>query len=98
MVHVRTTDYTFKIPEGAFGDSNYGKYLNNPSSIKSSECTVNDSFQRTYSINTTLTGIREINTDTNAQKVIYDLQGRRIEHVTKAGVYIINGKKLFIKK
>ena len=98
MVHVRTTDYTFKIPEGAFGDSNYGKYLNNPSSIKSSECTVNDSFQRTYSINTTLTGIREINTDTNAQKVIYDLQGRRVEHVTKAGVYIINGKKLFIKK
>lgn len=98
MVHVRTTDYTFKIPEGAFGDSNYGKYLNNPSSIKSSECTVNDSFQRTYSINSTLTGIREINTDTNAQKVIYDLQGRRVEHVTKAGVYIINGKKLFIKK
>lgn len=98
MVHVRTTDYAFKIPEGAFGDSNYGKYLKNPNSVKSSDCTVNDSFMRTYSINTTLTGIRDINADANTPKVIYDLQGRRVEHVTKAGVYIVNGKKLFIKK
>lgn len=98
MVHVRTTDYAFKIPEGAFGDSNYGKYLKNPNSVKSSDCTVNDSFMRTYSINTTLTGIRDINAEGNAKKVIYDLQGRRVEHVTKAGVYIVNGKKLFIKK
>jgi hypothetical protein len=29
---------------------------------------------------------------------VYDLQGRRVERVTKAGVYIVNGKKLFIKK
>lgn len=98
MVHVRTTDYTFKIPEGAFGDSNYGKYLKDPNSVKSSDCTVNDSFMRTYSINTTLTGIRDINAEGNAQKVIYDLQGRRVERVTKTGVYIVNGKKLFIKK
>lgn len=98
MVHVRTTDYSFKIPEGAFGDSNYGKYLKDPSSVKSSDCTVNDSFMKTYSINTTLAGIHEVNTNSNVKKVIYDLQGRRVEHVTKAGVYIINGKKLFIKK
>ena len=98
MVHVRTTDYAFKIPEGAFGDSNYSKYLKDPNSVKSSDCTVNDSFMRTYSINTTLTGIRDINAEGNAQKVIYDLQGRRVERVTKTGVYIVNGKKLFIKK
>ena len=98
MVHVRTTDYTFKIPEGAFGDSNYGRYLNNPSSIKSSECTVNDSFMSTYSINTTLTGIRDINAEDNAAKVIYDLQGRRVERVTKTGIYIVNGKKTVIWK
>lgn len=98
MVHVRTTDYTFKIPEGAFGDSNYGKYLKDPSSVKSSDCTVNDSFTSTYSINTTLTGIRDINADDNAAKVIYDLQGRRVERVTKTGIYIVNGKKTVIWK
>jgi hypothetical protein len=27
----------------------------------------------------------------------FDLQGRRIEHPTKAGVYIKNGKKVVIK-
>lgn len=98
MVHVRTTDYTFKIPEGAFGDSNYGKYLKDPSSVKSSDCTVNDSFTSTYYINTTLTGIRDINADDNAAKVIYDLQGRRVERVTKTGIYIVNGKKTVIWK
>ena len=98
MVHVRTTDYTFKIPEGAFGDSNYGKYLKDPSSVKSSDCTVNDSFTCTYYINTTLTGIRDINADDNAAKVIYDLQGRRVERVTKTGIYIVNGKKTVIWK
>lgn len=98
MVHVRTTDYSFKIPEGAFGDSNYGKYLKDPSSVKSADCTVNDSFMRTYSVNTTLTGIRDINTDVNAKKVIYDLQGRRVERISKPGLYIVNGKKVLIKK
>ncbi len=98
MVHVRTTDYAFKIPEGAFGDSNYGKYLKDPSSVTSSDCTVNDSFMRTYSINTTLTGIRDISTEGNAPKVIYDLLGRRVERVTKTGIYIVNGKKMVIRK
>ena len=98
MVHVRTTDYTFKIPEGAFGDSNYGKYLKDPSSVKSSDCTVNVSFMKTYSINTSLTGIRDINAEGNAPKVIYDLQGRRVECITKTGIYIVNGKKMVIRK
>lgn len=29
------------IPEAAFGDSNFGKYLQNPSSVSQSDCTVN---------------------------------------------------------
>lgn len=98
IVKVRSTQYIFIIPEGAFGDGNYGKYLQNASSVSPSQCTVNDSYTRCYDINTTLTGIRDINADDNAAKVIYDLQGRRVERVTKTGIYIVNGKKTVIWK
>ena len=98
MVKVRTAQYIFIIPEGAFGDGNYGKYLQNASSVSPSQCTVNESYTRCYDINTTLTGIRDINAYDNAAKVIYDLQGRRVERVTKTGIYIVNGKKTVIWK
>ena len=31
------------------------------------------------------------------QDEIYDMQGRKVEHVSKKGLYIINGKKVVIK-
>lgn len=31
------------------------------------------------------------------QKIIYDLSGRRVNEVRKGGIYIVNGKKVFIK-
>ncbi len=98
LVKVRTTQYTFIFPEGAFGDANYGKYLKDPSSIASSACTVNDSYTKTYDINSELTGIDNVLRSSNAQKVIYDLQGRRVERITKTGIYIVNGKKMVIRK
>ena len=29
--------------------------------------------------------------------VIYDLTGRRIEKITNAGIYIVNGNKILVK-
>lgn len=44
--------------------------------------------------NKNLTGIDEITGGSEDIKVIHDLTGRRIDTVTSAGVYIVNGKKV----
>ena len=44
-----------------------------------------------------MTGINDIETENKTNAVIYDLTGRRIEKITNRGIYIINGKKTFIK-
>ena len=43
------------------------------------------------------TGIDNANVNHNANENIYDLQGRRVAQPTK-GLYIVNGKKVFINK
>ena len=42
------------------------------------------------------TGIEEIEIR-NEKEEIYDLTGRRVNEITKAGVYIVNGKKILVK-
>ena len=41
-------------------------------------------------------GIENI-TAGSAEKTIYDLTGRRVENITNAGIYIVNGKKVLVK-
>jgi hypothetical protein len=40
-----------------------------------------------------VTGISTLHSDQSQQKVIYDLQGRRVQHPSH-GIYIVNGKKV----
>ena len=42
------------------------------------------------------TAIEEVKGE-NTEKVIYDLTGRRVENITNAGIYIVNGKKVLVK-
>ena len=42
------------------------------------------------------TGIENVEVE-NASNVIYDLTGRRVEAITAAGIYIVNGKKTLVK-
>ena len=42
------------------------------------------------------TAIEEVEIEAT-ETVIYDLTGRRVNEITKAGVYIINGKKILVK-
>ena len=45
------------------------------------------------------TGIEDVEEDLNPVfEGIYDLNGRKLNEITKTGIYIVNGKKVFIKK
>ena len=46
--------------------------------------------------NSAATGINVISIDDN-DNVIYDLTGRRLNKITEAGLYIVNGKKVYVK-
>ena len=48
------------------------------------------------SFNAKPTAIEDALTDAE-ESTIYDLYGRRVTEVTKSGIYIVNGKKVFIK-
>ena len=43
------------------------------------------------------TAIKEVKGENGEVKAIYDLTGRRIENITNAGIYIVNGKKVLVK-
>lgn len=91
--------YAITYPDATFGDANFEKWLADPSSVKKSDCHVNKADHWYFSVdNANSTSIDNIKKDDNGENVIYDLQGRRVERVTKTGVYIVNGKKTVIRK
>ena len=52
----------------------------------------------TYTVdNDAVTGIDEVTTDSDKPSVIYDLMGRRVQNMSRPGIYIVNGKKV-VKK
>lgn len=87
--------YQYVIPAGTYGDANFGKYLKDKNSVSKSDCRVNGKYVIDVYIDNNATGIDTIESEKNV--VIYDMMGRRVSKITKAGVYIINGKK-YIKK
>ncbi len=91
--------YAITYPDAAFGDENFEKWLADSSSVNKSDCYVNKADHWYFSVdNDNPTSINNVKTDKNGEKVIYDLQGRRVNHVSKTGIYIVNGKKTVIRK
>ena len=57
---------------------------------------LNETYVFTFDGSSITTGIDNVEGE-NGVNVIYDLTGRKIENITKAGIYIINGKKVLVK-
>lgn len=93
---LRTDNYTVQIQKGTFGDANFGKYINGDKEINPSECRANPLIYKTlYVNNEQATSISDLNiSGTQAENVIYDLTGRRIQSMSHPGVYIVNGRKV----
>lgn len=86
---ILTTDPGFKKPDE--GDFTLCAY-----SDQASECTGDP---RWY-VNGVhyYTGIDEVNAENvTSHATVYDLQGRRVQSMDRKGVYIVNGKKIFVK-
>lgn len=49
-----------------------------------------------YTVDGSLTSIEQVKSVTD-ENVIYDLIGRRVENISSPGIYIVNGKKVFVK-
>lgn len=53
---------------------------------------------KSFAFNGGTTGIDNVNVDDNQTKVIYNLNGQRVESMSQAGLYIVNGKKVVVRK
>ena len=93
----------YNIPVGAYYiNSNFLKVADGNQTIqnfrayfKVSEGSPAKSFFENFSFSEA-TGIKAVDTLTNDNLTIYDLQGRRVANPTK-GIYVVNGKKVIIK-
>ena len=93
--------YSYVVSEGTYGDSNFGKYLKDPTSVSTSDCKVNRHTAFTLYVDNEkakqrVDKIDRLNSNTH-QSVVFDLQGRRHTGALKPGLYIIDGKKRVVK-
>ena len=73
-------------------DANFGNFMANGGQIV-------DFMIEVLGDETPETEIDEVEEEVNPVfEGIYDLQGRKLDEVVKTGIYIVNGKKVFIKK
>ncbi len=73
-------------------DANFGNFMANGGQIV-------DFMIEVVGDETPETEIDEVEEEVNPVfEGIYDLQGRKLDEVVKTGIYIVNGKKVFIKK
>lgn len=90
--------YAIVILQGTFGDTNFGKFLEDKTTTQASDCHTNPRMTIAIKVdNDKATGIEHVVNSTEKNNVIYDVQGRKVKQMNRSGIYIVNGKK-FVKK
>ena len=87
------------IADGNAGTDN-GGYISctaNKIYMKVAETLAANSFSMRFGLDSGTTGVDEVNADSGEERVIYDLQGRKLSEITDPGIYIVNGKKIHVK-
>ena len=95
---LKANSYAIVILQGTFGDTNFGKFLEDKTTTQASDCHTNPRMTITIEVdNDKATGIEHVVNSTEKNNVIYDVQGRKGKEMNRSGIYIVNGKK-FVKK
>ncbi|MGM9710153.1 MAG: hypothetical protein ACI3ZB_11220 [Prevotella sp.] len=93
-----TDHYGLVLEKGCLGDYNYGMYLNDKTSVNPSDCKANDRFVVPFYVNNAIAnGISESPVLNDMANKIFNIYGVRIEKITAPGIYIINGKKVYVE-
>lgn len=95
---LKANSYAIVILQGTFGDTNFGKFLEDKTTTQASDCHTNPRMTIPIEVdNDKATGIEHVVNSTEKNNVIYDVQGRKVKQMNRSGIYIVNGKK-FVKK
>lgn len=92
-------NYTAKTGLGFYwGAENGGAFSAKAGTAYLAVPTVEANSAKSFAFNGGTTGIENVNVADNKTKVIYNLNGQRVESMSKAGLYIVNGKKVVVRK
>jgi hypothetical protein len=78
--------YAIVILKGTFGDTNFGKFLEDKTTTQASDCHTNPRMTISIEVdNDKATGIEQVVNSTEKNNVIYDVQGRKVKQKEKDG-------------
>lgn len=92
-------DFTAKTGLGFYwGADNGGAFIVKAGTAYLAVPTSDASNAKGFAFDGETTGVENVNVAANQNKTIYNLNGQRVSNMSQAGLYIVNGKKVVIRK
>ena len=92
-------NYTAKTGLGFYwGAENAGAFKVKPGTAYLAVPTSEANNAKGFAFDGDTTGVENVNVAVNQNKTIYNLNGQRVSNMSQAGLYIVNGKKVVIRK